>query len=282
MELRPVSDALGVEAVGADLNALAPDEFDAMYDAWLDNHVLLVRGQELTDPQLVRFTQRFGELDDEVMIANALEWGTQEPGVLVVSNVVEDGVEIGILGSGEAIWHTDMNFLEKPTKASFLLALELPPTGGDTGFVNMELALKTMPSELREKIEGHSIKHDASTDSSGYVKEGFEPVTDVTKTEGAIHSFIRPNTETGRETLYLGRRRNAYVVDAPIAESEALLDEVWKHTLRPEHIWYHQWQVGDLIVWDNRSTMHRRDPFDPNARRIMHRTQVNDTPRPAA
>lgn len=282
MELNPVNDTVGIEALDIDLNNLSAAEFEALYKGWLRHHVLLVRSQELTDAQLVDFTRRFGELDAEATVANALEWGTGEPGVLVVSNVVEDGVEIGILGAGEAIWHTDMNFIESPTKASVLYALEVPESGGDTGFCNMELALQTMPLGLRTRIEDLSIKHDASTDSGGYVREGFEPVTDVSRTEGAVHPIIRPNTETGRDTLYLGRRRHAYVVGLTVPESEALLDELWVHALRPEHIWYHTWQAGDVIVWDNRSTMHHRKPFDPGSRRIMHRTQVNDTPRPIA
>ena len=279
MELRPVSAALGTEAVGVDLNGLTDAEFEAIYDGWLKYHILLVRRQDLTDSQLVLFTNKFGELDAEETVANALEWGTGEPGVLVVSNVIENGVEIGILGAGEAIWHTDMNFTETPTKASILYALETPESGGDTGFCNMERALQTMSARLRERLSGLSIKHDASTDSSGYVREGFEPVSDVSKTEGAIHPFIRPNTETGRETLYLGRRRNAYVIGLPVPESEALLDEVWEHVLQSAHVWYHHWQPGDVIVLDNRSTMHHRKPFDPGSRRILHRTQVNDTPR---
>ena len=282
MELRPVSDALGIEVVGLDLNTLADTEFEVVYNSWLEHHVLLVREQALTDLQLVSFTNKLGELGAEVTVANALEWGTGEPGVLVVSNIIENGVEIGILGAGEAIWHTDMNFIESPTKASILYALEIPTTGGDTGFCNMERALQTMSAELRNRISELSIKHDASTDSSGYVREGFEPVTDVSKTEGAIHPLIRRNTETGREALYLGRRRNAYVMGLPVSESEALLDEIWEHALGTDHIWYHHWQPGDVIVWDNRSTMHHRKPFDPGSRRILHRTQVNDTPRPAA
>ena len=282
MKLHPVSDALGIEAVGIDLNTLTDAEFEAVYDSWLDHHVLLVREQVLTDSQLVSFTKKLGELDAEVTVANALEWGTGEPGVLIVSNIIENGVEIGILGAGEAIWHTDMNFIDSPTKASILYALEIPEAGGDTGFCNMERALQTMSAGLRNRISDLSIKHDASTDSSGYVREGFEPVTDVSRTEGAIHPFIRRNIETGREALYLGRRRNAYVMGLPIPESEALLDEVWEHALRADHIWYHHWLPGDVIVWDNRSTMHHRKPFDPGSRRILHRTQVNDTPRPMA
>jgi taurine dioxygenase len=280
MELRPVIGPLGVEAVGVDLKNLTNDDFENLYDGWLDGHVLLVREQCLDDANLITFTRRFGELDAEVTVANALEWGTETPGILVVSNVIEDGAEIGILGAGEAIWHTDMNFLENPTKASFLYALEVPESGGDTGFVNMELALQTLPEDLRKRIVGLSIKHDASTDSSGYVREGFDPVTDVRKTEGAVHPIVRRNRETDREALYLGRRRNAYVVGCSVPDSESLLDDVWAHTLKTEHIWYHKWRAGDLIVWDNRATMHYREPFNPNSRRIMHRTQVNDTPRP--
>jgi taurine dioxygenase len=281
MELRPVSDALGVEAVGVDLRRLSDADFDAIYRAWVDRHVLLVRGQELDDDDLVAFTRRFGDIDDEETVANALAWGTGVPGVLVVSNVVEDGREIGILGAGEAIWHSDMNFIETPTKASLLYSLEIPSSGGDTGFCNLERALDTLPDDLRRRIDGLSIKHDASTDSGGYLREGFDPVTDVSRTPGAIHPVARRNWETGHDTLFLGRRRHSYVMGLPVPESEALLDALWAHALDPSNVWYHRWQVGDLIIWDNRSTMHHRTPFDAGARRILHRTQVNDTPRPA-
>jgi taurine dioxygenase len=85
---------------------------------------------------------------------------------------------------------------------------------------------------------------------------------------------VRTHPETGRKCLFLGRRRNSYVVDLPLEESEALLDALWGHATQPRFAFRQQWQVGDLMIWDNRCTLHRRDPFDPNARRVMHRTQI--------
>jgi taurine dioxygenase len=116
--------------------------------------------------------------------------------------------------------------------------------------------------------------HDSSTNSVGGLRGGHEAVTDVTKTPGARHPMVITHPVTKRECLFLGRRRNAYIVGLPINESEELLDAVWAHTTKKELSWYQEWQVGDLILWDNRCVMHRRDDFDPNSRRIMHRTQI--------
>jgi taurine dioxygenase len=99
---------------------------------------------------------------------------------------------------------------------------------------------------------------------------------------GAVHPLVCTHPESGRHALYLGRRRNAYVVGLPLAESESLLDELWSYASRDELTWYNKWRVGDLVLWDNRCTMHRRDPFDENSRRIMHRTQVKGEAPPTA
>jgi taurine dioxygenase len=127
-----------------------------------------------------------------------------------------------------------------------------------------------------------SLKHDATYNSGGYVRQGVDAVDDPLTSPGAVHPIVCKHPETGRPALYLGRRRNAYITGLPLAESEALLNELWSYADREELAWYNQWRVGDLVIWDNRCTMHRRDPFDSNARRIMHRTQIKGETRPAA
>lgn len=275
LRLRPVSAAIGAEVLGIDLSHVDDVLFDQIHAAWMDNCVLLFRGQtNMTDEALVNFSRRVGELDQAPPNENGKRFVEGFPEILVISNVVENGVALGSLGAGESIWHSDMNYIDEPPTASLLWGLEVPPAGGDTGFLNMYKALEELPEDLRARIEGKFIKHDSSTNSAGYLREGAEEVTDVSTCPGAVHPIIRTHPATGRKALYLGRRRNSYVMGLSVAESEELLDALWAHTSQEKYYWHHQWQVGDVLMWDNRCCMHRRDPFDPETRRIMHRTQI--------
>ena len=269
-----LSDAIRAEIRDIDLAHIDDATFTAIHDVWIRFQVLRFRNQKLTDAKLVAFSRRFGELD----IAPPNENGTRDvegfPEILVISNVVEDGVEIGSLGSGEAAWHTDMSFIPTPPIGSVLYAWEVPRRGGSTSFLNMYRVLETMPDSLRRKIEGRYIKHDATTNSAGYLRAGTENSDDVRTSPGTAHPIIITHPETGRDTLYLGRRHRAYVVDMDVDASEALLGELWSHTNQKEFTWHQEWSVGDLVMWDNRCTMHRRDAFDSKDRRIMHRTQI--------
>jgi len=192
----------------------------------------------------------------------------------VMSNIKVDGKPIGNLGHYEAEWHTDMSYNEKPPIGSLLYSLEVPPAGGDTGFSNMYLAFETLPAELKRAIAGKSCRHDSSRNSVGDLRKGFKDVTDPREAPGAVHPIVRTHPATRRSALFLGRRRNAYINGLPLAESEDLLNRLWAHAGKPEFAWYQKWSVGDLIMWDNRCAMHRRDAFDPASRRLMHRTQI--------
>jgi taurine dioxygenase len=274
IDVVPNRAALGAEIRGIDLRHIGDDDFAAIHRAWLDNLVLLFRGQSLSDEELIAFSRRFGELDWAPVQENGRRFVEGHPELYVVSNVVENGVAIGSLGAGEAVWHTDMSYLEQPPKASMLFAIEVPPTGGDTGFSNMYRAWEELPVELKRAVEGRRLKHDGTYNSGGYLREGVTPTDDPTTSPGTYHPIAYRHPETGRIALYLGRRRNAYIEGLPLAESEALLDALWQHATRDALVWYNQWRVGDLVLWDNRCTMHRRDPFDATSRRIMHRTQI--------
>jgi taurine dioxygenase len=203
------------------------------------------------------------------------------PEIYIVSNVKVNGEAIGSLGDGEAVWHTDMSYLAMPPKASMLYALEVPPRGGNTSFCSMYAIYESLPAALKARIEGLVIKHDGTYNSGGYVRQGVTPTGDPRTSPGALHPLVCTHPDTGRRMLYLGRRRNAYIAGMELAESEALLDELWSYVARPEVAWEHVWRVGDLVLWDNRCTMHRRDAFDAAARRIMHRTQVKGETAPA-
>ena len=274
LRVRPTGAALGAEVQEVDLRALDDETFAAIYRAWLDYQVLLVRDQTLTDDDLVAFSRRFGDLDEAPVQETGKRFVEGYPEIYVVSNVVQDGVAIGSLGAGEAVWHTDMSYLPDPPKASVLYALEVPPAGGDTSFCSMYAAWDELPAPLRRRVEGLRIKHDGTYNSGGYVRQGVTPTDDPRTSPGTLHPLVYVHPETGRRALYLGRRRHAYVEGASLEDSDALLDEIWSHATRESLTWRHQWRAGDLVLWDNRCTMHRRDAFDPATRRVMHRTQI--------
>jgi taurine dioxygenase len=272
--VRPTGAALGADVEGVNLaGALAPETIDAIKTAWADNLVLRFRGQTLSDDDLMRFSRQLGELD-WAPIAAAKDAPEGRQYIMVVSNVVENGQPIGQLGAYEAVWHTDMSYVPEPPMASALYSLEAPASGGDTGFCNMYLAYETLPAELRRAVEGRLCRHDASRNSAGELRRGFVDAPDPTQVVGAEHPIVRTHPATGRQALFLGRRPNAYIPGLSLAQSEALLDGLWAHCTKPEFAWYQQWRKGDLILWDNRCVMHRRDAFDPAARRVMHRTQI--------
>jgi taurine dioxygenase len=272
--LVPTGGALGARVDGLDVRALDTESFAFVYQAWLDHQVLLFRDQSLTDDDLLVFSRRFGDLDEAPVQESGKRFVEGHPEIYVVSNVVEHGVPIGSLGAGEAVWHTDMSYLPDPPKASVLYAIEVPPQGGDTSFCSMSAAWAELPDRLRARVEGLRVKHDGTYNSGGYVRQGVTPTGDPRTSPGTLHPLVCVHPETGRPGLYLGRRRNAYIEGLPLDESEALLDEIWAEATRASLAWTHHWQVGDLVLWDNRCTMHRRDAFDPAARRVMHRTQI--------
>ncbi|HEY1244792.1 MAG TPA: TauD/TfdA family dioxygenase, partial [Hyphomicrobiaceae bacterium] len=263
MSIAPLTPAVGAEISGVDLAALSDTEFAQIETAWHRHSALLFRGQRLTDDDLLRFSRRFGELDPPPNQEQGRMSPAGYPDIYVVSNVLDEkGQAIGALGAGEAVWHTDMSYLELPPDASMLYALEVPPAGGDTWVCGMAAAWAGLPEAMKAQVRSRRIKHDGTYNSGGYLRKGVEATDDPHKAPGAWHPAVCRHPESGVPCLYLGRRRNSYVEGLSRAESDALLDALWAHIDRPEFAYAHKWRVGDLLVWDNRSTMHRRDPFD--------------------
>ena len=281
IQVRPLDAPLGAEIAGIDLNATDQEDFDAIHRAFVDHSVLLIRDQSLNDEALIGFSRRFGALDWAPVQETGRRFVEGHPEIYVVSNVIENGVPIGSLGAGEAVWHTDMSYIPDPPKASVLYALEVPPTGGKTWFLNMYSVYDALPDDLKRRIEGLKLKHDGTYNSGGYVRQGVKAVDDPVRSPGEVHPLVVTHPESGRRALYLGRRRNGYIIGQTLPESERLLDELWSYT-RDEFSWGNDWRAGDLVMWDNRCTMHRRDAFDSNARRVMHRTQIKGETRPSA
>jgi taurine dioxygenase len=281
-EILPSGGGLGAEVRGLDLRELTDASFAMIHRAWLDDLVLLFRNQQLHPSELIAFSRRFGDLDLAPIQESGRKYVAGMPELYIVSNVVEQGEPIGSLGSGEAAWHTDMSYLEQPPIASMLYAVEVPAKGGNTEFINMYSLYEALPDNLKRQTGNLRIKHDGTYNSGGYLRQGVQPADDPRTSPGAYHPLVCTHPESGRRALYLGRRRNAYIDGLSLADSEALLDELWSYTSRTELTWQNVWSVGDLVLWDNRCTMHRRDSFDPNARRIMYRTQVRGKSRPEA
>jgi taurine dioxygenase len=274
IQVIPSGGALGAEIRGIDLRRMSQSSFDGLEQALFNHLVVVIRGQPLTDPELIALGRRFGELEPPGMSIIGKHYIDEHPEILVISNIVENGVPKGNLGAGEAIWHTDMSYRPRPTSIAILHALEIPPSGGNTYFANQYLAYDTLPVRLKERLEGRMLVHDETYNSAGQLRKGFREVTDPREAPGARHPIFRTHPATGRRALYLGRRRNGYIIGLPLEENEALLDQLWAHASRPEYVWDHEWSLGDTLIWDNRCVIHRRDAFDPGARRMMHRVQI--------
>ena len=262
--LKPTGAALGAEVQGVDLRALDADVFAAIHRAWLEHQVLLFRDQALTDDDLVAFSRRFGELDEAPVQETGRRFVEGHPEIYVVSNVVQDGVAIGSLGAGEAVWHTDMSYLPDPPKASVLYALEVPPSGGDTELLlDVRRVGRAARAAATAAIEGLRVKHDGTYNSGGYYAQGVTPTDDPRTSPGTLHPLVyvhpgdgatralsRPPAQRLHRRVVARRVRRAARRDLGVGHARPLT-------------WRHQWRVGDLVLWDNRCTMHRRDAFDP-------------------
>lgn len=278
----PITPAVGAQITGVDLAAIDDAQFRTVRDAWHRHSALLFRDQRLSHDALMAFSGRLGALDEAPVNENGKKFVDGYPYIYVVSNIKgPDGAPIGSLGAGEADWHTDMSYLPEPPDASMLYAVEIPPAGGDTWVCSMIAACAALPAPLRTAVLGKSIKHDGTYNSAGYLRAGLTDSSDPVTSVGTPHPILCVHPPSGRETLYLGRRRNAYVPGMPLAASEALLDELWAHATQPQFCYAHRWRVGDVLLWDNRTTVHRREPFDPEARRLMYRTQIKGSGAPA-
>ncbi len=285
----PLSDVIGAEIRGVDLSQnLNQAKLNAIHRAWLEHSVILLRNQQIDDSDMVRFSARFGKLAMGPNMAWQPEEGRANPEIFVISNVTKGGQPIGFLGDSEVAWHTDLCHTPLPPKATTLHAREIPTDGsGDTGYMNMYVLIDMLPEDLRCQLMGLQLKHEGGHTLQGEVRFGFdkENVKDIENAPGPTHPLIRTHPETGRKALYLGRQFNGdfratYVMGMSRAASDALLDEIWKLVHAESCAWYHKWRVGDFLMWDNRCVMHRRGPFNSEMRRVMHRTQIEDSAPP--
>ncbi len=276
VEIVPSGGPLGAEVLGVNTsNDIDEDTRATLIRAWRDHLVLVFRGQRLSDSELLKFSANFGALDPPGPNLYGTPFLPDFPELNVISNVVKDGQPIGGLGAGEAVWHADMTYQDRPPKAAVLHAIELPESGGDTYFANMITAYETLPGGLKQRIEGRAAIHDAAHNSTGQLRKGYKETADVSQTPGARHPLVRTDPDTGRKGLFLGRRPHSYIVGLKVEESEDLLDALWDHATQSRFALAHQWRVADTLIWNNLYLLHRRDPFDDSARRILHRAQIS-------
>lgn len=271
LAVRKLAPCIGAEITGIDLSASIDDDtFRKIEREWHEHAVLLFRDQDLDDMQQVRFAERFGPL------AHTLKQyeGTAHPAIMYVTNERKDGKYIGALPDGEMFFHSDMCYLEQPCMAALLHAIAIPPEGGNTVFASMVAAYESLPVDLKSALEGRMAMHgyEPGYGASNVVARIDTPPTDTTRTYA--HPIFRTHPATRRKSIYVNRLMTECIVGMPRAESDALLTRVFDHQEQVEFQYEHRWRLGDVLIWDNRSTLHARRHFDDGHLRKLRRVTV--------
>lgn len=268
IEVVPTGAGLGAEIRGVDLSQpLSDEQKGVIKQAYLDHLAIFIRGQKLTDRQLVDFSAYFGPvLKEERLAGTNRELGTDLPEYIdIISNVKVDGKTVGVAGTGELQWHTDT--LPLPNSALILHAWEAPESGSATKFANGYAAYEALSDEVKARIDGRILLHSRIADLQGDVPHYDR---DFSNCVGPWFPLVRVHGETGRKGLFLGREGQGHIIGFSSEESNNLLRQLWEHQVKPEFRWDHNWQTGDVLVWDNRCTVHSRGHFE--GRRVLHRT----------
>ena len=274
-EVHPFDAPLGAEIVGLDLTRPVDDAaFSRIHRAHLDHHVLVFRDQRITPSQQVAFSRRFGPLQIHVLRQFQL---ASNPEILIVSNIREEGKPLG-LGDAGQLWHSDLSYKERPSLGSMLHAQELPEDGGDTLFANMHLAWDTLPAELRRIVEGRKAEHNYLANYAELQRRSpWRPnltAAQIAEVAPVLHPVVRIHPETGRRALFVSEHFTTRIDGLPEVESREVLDQLFAHSVRPEHIYRHRWQPHDMVFWDNRSLMHLAAGCPEHQRRKMYRTTI--------
>ena len=280
LEIVPFDAPVGAEVLGLDLNQpLSAEDFARIHRAHLDYHVLVFRDQQITPAQHIDFSRRFGPLQIHVLHQFQL---ANHPETLIVSNVLQDGKPIG-LGDAGHFWHSDLSYKEKPSLGSLLHAIELPSEGGDTLFANMHAAYDGLSEALKARIDGLRAEHTylaryAELQKRSPWRPNLTP-EQIAQVKPVVHPVVRTHPETGRKALFVSEHFTTRIVGLSDAESRALLDELFAHSVQPAYVYRHQWREHDLVFWDNRSLLHLAAGTPDHLRRVMYRTTIEgDTP----
>jgi taurine dioxygenase len=271
---RALDDGVAADIEGFDFSNYDEHDIAEVRKIWLTYGVIRFRQTRITDQDQVRFSRHFGEF---VIHPKQFQEGGHPtvPEILVISNAMKDGKPTGALGNSEATWHTDTWFYERPPAGAILRAIELPPSGGDTYFLSTYRAYETLPEALRAAVTDRQIFFQNVYDKTGKLRYGrtAPKSQDFREWSGIVHPLVRTHGESGRKALYLGGTSDkVWIVGYPLDESNDILAQLWKHTTSTDRVFVQRWSKGDIVMWDNRCTMHRRDSFDPQTIRIMYRT----------
>ena len=274
LETRSLDRSFAREVIGLRLWERQDDQtIDQLRALWADHPVLVFRRQALSEDELADFSARFGPLERTVRS----DWASPvRPEVSLISNLKDAQARpIGGLGDGELQWHSDQSYMMRPATGAMLYALELPPEGGTTSWVDLSAAYAGLSARLQRAVEGRQALFSYEKRLAGY--QGVDRVISEAakrKTPPVTHPLVHTHPVTGRKALYLNSTTTIGIGGMDDASGSALLDEIYKSATRPDFVYRHHWQVGDALLWDNGFTMHRREPFDPSARRLMKRTTM--------
>jgi taurine dioxygenase len=277
-EVVPLTKHIGAEIRGIDLREKPSAEtVRAIYQAWLDHLVLIFPGQELSQEDLIRATGFFGEMGALSRPPKYFPKGYSKllPGIMMISNIRENGEPIGALPDGEMMFHHDMIHAEVPSKATLLYSVEIPSAGGNTLFASGYAAYDTLDPAIRERLEGKKALHHYNYGST--IRGDNRGTEAFAERE---HPVFRTHEDTGRKAIYVNRLMTVKVLDMPEDESEQLLNAVYNHAEKCEFVYEHAWRVCDLLLWDNRCSSHARTDFPSTERRLMLRTTVQGTVKP--
>jgi len=264
---RPLSAALGAEVIDVDLRRNIDDELAArLKGVWHRNLVILLRDQELSEEDQVRFAERFGP----PAVIHTKQFVRKHPAVMLISNIREDGKPIGALPDGEMHFHSDQCHQERPAIASMLYAIEVPSRGGNTLFANAYTAYETLPADVKRRIEGRRALNAYDYDTAA-TKRGTKVADGV---PSFAHPVVRTHPATGRKALYVNRLMTVRIEGLPEQESNELLDFLFDHQEQRQFVYEHVWRVGDIVMWDNRCTLHARTDFSADERRLMRRVTI--------
>ena len=278
LKLRKLSHALGVEVCDIDVSRpMSEQQFGEIYRAFLDNNILLFRGQDVTREQHIEFSRRFGELDRHEALPR--DRHKQYPELLMVTNEPKpDGSPSDTKYTGRQ-WHTDMSFTTEPSLGSLLKSWAVPEVGGDTLFANMYLAYDTLSDGMKKLIGNLHGIHLSGTRKLANDNSGVDRMAEQKKLNPPVaQPVVRVHPETGRKALYLGEKVKRFD-GMTESESKPLIDYLNGHATRAEVLYRHQWKKNDILVWDNRCTLHQAlGDFDEAQLRHMERTTVLGTP----
>ena len=287
VSVEKVGNALGAEIRGVDLSKPVADEtFRQIFDAWLEHIVLVFPDQVLTNEQHIEFSRRFGTLEVHPSRKHNVK---DNPELLLLTNRKDAAGNYVSLRDGGSIWHSDLSYMAEPSRCSLLYAIDVPIDGGDTEWANMYSAYDALPQSLKEQIAELRAVHQfdlvdnprfgppsnmTEEDLKGSI---WEPKSAAVKarTPDAVHPIVRTHPNTGRKALFVSRRFTVRIADMAPDEGESLLLELFDYAERPEYIYHHRWSKHQLLLWDNRCTVHLACGGVPDSQiRTLQRTTV--------